>query len=476
MKLADQSVFDSAKRTCVALVLILLPLSVYASETTKGNRELGAFVLHQPADVSFHFGGPMGERISANLENWLLTAPNANPGMIEMFRMRDRKPVPSLVDWAGEFVGKYLISAIQARRMTDDPRLDSLLNRVIAEFISTQADDGYLGPFPKEERLLRHWDLWGHYHCMLALLMWYDETGDTAAQDCAVRAADLICKTYLDTDRRIRDMGAHEMNMAVIHVLGRLYRMTGNERYLGMMRKIEKEWEEAGDYFRMGLQGVDFYRTPRPRWESLHDIQGLVELYRITGHEDYRTAFQNIWRSIARFDRHNTGGFSTFERAIGNPYTPGAIETCCTIAWVALTVDMLQLTGDCIVADELEWSTWNSVLGSQHPSGRWCTYDTPMDGQRLASAHSIVFQSRAGTPELNCCSVNAPRGLGMLSEWAFLTDDEGLVVNYYGPLVADLTLRDNFKVHIAEETNYPANGHIAINISPQKPAEFAVKF
>ncbi|HPB64866.1 MAG TPA: glycoside hydrolase family 127 protein, partial [Mesotoga sp.] len=93
----------------------------------------------------------MGERIQANLENWLLTAPDANPGMIEMFRIRDRKPKPELVPWAGEFVGKYLISAIQAMRMTDDPRLPILLKRVVAELVATQADDGYLGPFRKEE-------------------------------------------------------------------------------------------------------------------------------------------------------------------------------------------------------------------------------------------------------------------------------------------------------------------------------------
>src|SRR6185436_15516502 len=55
-----------------------------------------------------------------------------------------------------------------------------------------------------------------------------------------------------------------------------------------------------------------------------------------------------------------------------------------------------------------------------------------MDGTREASAHAIVFQSRAGTPELNCCSVNGPRVLGMLSEWAIVTDGKGLVINWLG--------------------------------------------
>ncbi len=67
--------------------------------------------------AQFKFAGPVAERVEANIENWLLRAPQSNPGMIEMFRVRDRKPEPQLVPWAGEFVGKYLISAVQALRM-----------------------------------------------------------------------------------------------------------------------------------------------------------------------------------------------------------------------------------------------------------------------------------------------------------------------------------------------------------------------
>jgi len=434
--------------------------------------------LSSDAIVGIHMGleGPLGERVAANLGNWLLRAPDANPGLIEMFRVRDRFPVPNLVPWAGEFVGKYLISAIQSRRMVDDPALDALIRRVIGELIATQAEDGYLGPFKKNERLLGNWDLWGHYHCMLALMMWHQDTGDDAARQCAIRCADLICKTFLNTGKRAFDAGSQEMNLAVIHALGWMYRDTKNERYLRMMREIEKDWERAGDYFRQGLRGVDYYRTPKPRWESLHDVEGLVELYRITGNADYRTAFVHLWRTIARYDRHNSGAFSTNEQAIGNPYTPGAIETCCTTAWMALTVDMLRLTADPVAADELELSTWNSMMGSQHPSGRWWTYNTPMDGRREASAHTIVFQARAGTPELNCCSVNAPRGLGVLSEWAVMADADGLFVNFYGPMQATVPAAGGSKIGITQKTAYPLQGHVEIAIAPSSPAELTIRF
>src|SRR5262249_28228130 len=144
-----------------------------------------------------------------------------------------------------------------------------------------------------------------------------------------------------------------------------------------------------------------------------------------TGEAQYRDAFISHWRTIRDFDRRNSGAFSGGEQATGNAFVPSAIETCCTVAWMAISVDMLRLTGDLQVADELELSTFNAALGAQHSSGRWWTYNTPMDGDRKASAHEIVFQARAGSPELNCCSVNGPRSLGMLSEWAVMADDRG---------------------------------------------------
>ncbi len=459
--------------TRVALLTGLVTIAPGCTEAA----DIGTVAFQTPTAPRYSFEGPVADRIEANLDNWLLPVPAANPGMIEMFRLRDRMPVPDLVPWAGEFIGKYLISAVQARRMVDAPAFDRFLRDLIGEFISTQANDGYLGPFRNEERLLGHWDLWGHYHCMLGLMMWYEDTGDKTALDCAVRAADLICKIYLDTERRPIQAGSDEMNLSVVHALGRLYRHTGDQCYLRMMRIIEKDWETppAGDYFRQGLANVPFYKTPRPRWESLHAIQGLVELYRITGDADYRTAFTNLWHSIALNDMHNTGAFSTGEGAVGSPYRSGSIETCCQVAWTCMTTDMLYLTGDSRIADELERGFWNAILGYQHPSGRWCTYDTPMNGKRTASAHSIVFQSRPGTPELNCCSVNGPRGLGMLSEWALLTNAAGdLIINYYGPMRAEVTLSRGQRVRLIQETEYPEDGGISIAISPEQPAEFSV--
>jgi DUF1680 family protein len=169
---------------------------------------------------------------------------------------------------------------------------------VVAELIATQAEDGYLGPFAKNVRLLKNWDLWGHYHAIQALLLWHDYSGDAPALAAARKAGDLVCNTYLDSGKRVFDAGDSEMNMAILTAMAMLHRVTGEQRYLRMAREVEKDWERAGDYLRAGLDGREYYQSPKPRWESLHDLQGLVEMWRITGDSKYRESFEHHWRSI----------------------------------------------------------------------------------------------------------------------------------------------------------------------------------
>jgi DUF1680 family protein len=206
----------------------------------------------------------------------------------------------------------------------------------------------------------------------------------------------------------------------------------------------------------------------------LHDIQAIVELFWLTGEPKYRQAFEQIWWSINDLDRHNTGGFTSGEQATGNPYDPRAIETCCTVAWMALSVDMLRLTGNPLVADELELSLYNGMLGGQSPTGRWWTYNTPMDGVKKASAHDIVFQARAGSPELNCCSVNAPRGLSMIADWALMMGEDGFYLNFYGPGTITAPLAQGGVLRLAQTTEYPLQGQVTIEIGLAQEADLTL--
>lgn len=465
------------------ILFMLLSSIVISGESTESNGQIIQPTFQAIHGSRFSLEGPVNHYLEAVTENWLLRAPDANPGILKMFANRDRQPYADLLPWSGEFAGKYLTCVAQMLPMTQDPRLEKYGAAFVDSFIEMQAEDGYLGPFPLEYRLTgqnangsKTWDAWGHYHAMLGLILWYDHTGDEDALNCASRIGDLLCKKFRHPELPISSTGSTEMNQAVVHSLTLLFQRTNNQKYLALAEEIVQDFAvpNAGDFLRTGLNGVEFFQTPKPRWESLHPLMGLAELYWTTGNAEYRTAFEHFWWSIVKLDRHNNGGFSSGEQAHGNPYHPGAIETCCTIAWMAMSVEMLKMTGDSRVADELELSTLNQAIAMHSPSGKWCTYNTPMDGRRIPSTTDIAFQIRPGSEELNCCSVNAARAFGMIAEWALLRDGDGLVLNWYGP--SQITTQiNNIPVSIHQTTRYPLDGKIEILVNPKSPARFPLK-
>lgn len=109
------------------------------------------------------------------------------------------------------------------------PELKRFIGGFVEEMVGLQAEDGYLGPWSKRSRLTGSapnimanegstWDAWGHYHIMLGLLLWYEESRDAKALNCAAKMGGLICEKFLGKKRRrLVDTGSAEMNLAIIH-------------------------------------------------------------------------------------------------------------------------------------------------------------------------------------------------------------------------------------------------------------------
>ena len=172
----------------------------------------------------YDLNGWVGDYVRNITEHWLKVAPGSNPGLLEMFRDRDRLPLRGHWGHEGEYPGKYLTGAVEMLRLTHDDELHRVLEDFVATLIAYQDDDGYLGPWPKGFRLTGYapncvvsknamshhgpgntWDAWGHYHLMYALMLWHEETGDRKALNCVRKMADLLCRIYLDGDRRLID-------------------------------------------------------------------------------------------------------------------------------------------------------------------------------------------------------------------------------------------------------------------------------
>ena len=408
-----------------------------------------------------HINGETGRLLENITEKWLLGICGTNPAILAMFCERDQKPYRELLPWSGEFAGKYLTGAYHTHCLTGDKRLFDYAERFIGELISYIAQDGYIGCFPEAGAMTAGtWDAWNHYHVMYGLYLWHKKTGRADIWEAIIRIAGYFLQNFYSGKKRLAEIGSLEMNLAPLHMFAILHKETKEARYLDFCREMlcDLESPEAGGYISHTLGGGEYYQCRKPRWESMHIIMGLAELSDCTGDPAYFEVALKIFRSIRKTDVHNTGGFSTDEQAVGNPFGDGAIELCCVIAFNALANILFLKTDDLQIADFLEISHFNAILGSFSPSGRWSTYNTPMNGARKANYHDIVFQSRPGSPDLNCCSANAARGPSQISKWAATQNGDAVFVNFYEAF--ELLAPDGMRLVV--EGDYPASPEVRI--------------
>ena len=379
------------------------------------------------------------------INHFLLELKSTNPLLTSMYKDRNKKPYLDLNPWSGEFVGKYITGSFYAYKLSKNEKLKSVIISVIDELISYQDKDGYLGTYSDEAKLTGAnsfdpnvvgvtWDSWNHYHTLFGMYLWYKETGYDRYMNAILKVADFYLNNFYNGKKNLSVIGSTEMNLSIYHFFSILYNETKDKRYLDFALLIENDMrsaENAEDYLKIGLDHIDFYRCKKPRWESLHPMMGFIQMYKATGDKKYIDSIGFTIDSIIKTDCHNTGGFSTKEQAIGNPYTFGPIETCCVVAFDALVKEYYKVNPKVKYIDLLERAHYNAMMGAFNEIGSTSTYDTPMEGYKITNQVFNNFQVRAGSPNLNCCSVNAPRGISEIVDWMIYEDDNFVYINSF---------------------------------------------
>jgi len=445
-------------------------------------------VLETPADLYFDPDGYLKGCAEAITRGWLLVMEQNNPEMFDRFRTAGREPFGDRLPWDGEFPGKHLTGAVEIYRTTHNKALYQSIHDFVGRLVALQQPNGYLGVWAPQYELTGRgqkstcgeitWDMWNHNHILLGLIAWYEESGDERALQCACRIADLFCAKFLGKTGEWGSLPEPYTNLSPAHTLALLYRWTHQQKYLDLAKQVlAVEAPKCGlDFAARAKQGEDYCRKSTgaggTRWETLHLLLAYSEMYLLTGDADYRTVIDHYWRSLTRTDRHNNGGFSSLESACGNPFDTRSVETCCTVAYTALGVEALRLTGDSRVADQLEISAMNAGLAFFSRDGQCSTYNTVMEGRIVP-----CDPNRRGNPNpgIYCCTVNAPRGVGMISHWALMADADGLAVNWYGPGVMTASVDGN-RIAIAQIKNYPREDSVRFVVNPENTGEYTLKF
>jgi DUF1680 family protein len=437
-------------------------------------------------------GGLLGEAVEANRK-----------GRLSHFITDEHSPAialfaPEVVagdeegDWYGEHAGKWLVAATRAAVRAGDDALLSRVLRIADYLIERQGADGYLGNYAPSRRFmvkqppkpvtwdgapaLRTWDIWTHAYLILGLVELWKAVGDDRYLSAARKIGDLCWRTLSESGIAITDLGNHFGLSATVLLdpAVELYLATGEEHYRDLAQLVldQSEREPRNRLLSMALAGADPSEIATGKaYQLLWNLVGLAKLHRATGEQRYLAAVRNIWQAVR--SHHLTlgggpwGGVAHRSREVFNPagvFSPEAyVETCSTMAWIQLNRELLTILGDAAFAQEIERSAYNDLLGAQAPDGEdWCYYSFP-NGRRI---HTTYWR---------CCKSSGAMALEELPAIAYgVTANGAIAINLLGESSAEIALPEAGVVQLRQQTAYPFDGPIAIEVTPVSPAHFAV--
>jgi DUF1680 family protein len=459
----------------VAFINLSLAAVTLVAAPTPGARD----VLTPAAPGTVQFDGWIGRQLDRSLARRVMAQDLGR--LIKPFRDRTEE---NAGHWRCEYWGKWFTSAALGYAYAPTPAHRAKLDDGVRLLLATQTPDGYIGTY-RPDKHLGIWDVWGRKYTLLGLIAGYDLTGDPATLTAARRVADHLIAEAPPGRFNLGENGIDVLKglapNSVLEPIVLLHARTGDPRYLAFARDLVANWEKPNKFLSRGLQlvgdalaGVPPTQIASPKaYEMMSCFEGLCELHRITGDKTHLTAAVQFAHGIRRTERMINGAGSNHELWCDGGRTqtelleqPG--ETCVTVTWMKLCHQLLRLTGDSLWADEMELSLYNALSGAMTPDGGWWAYFSPLAGQRVPSH----FQHR--DVEMSCCAANGPRGLLLTPAWAVMTRADGLAINLYAPGRATAKLPGGTAVTLVQQTDYPADGEIAIRVAPAQPARFTL--
>ncbi len=423
--------------------------------------------------------GLLGESIALSENGRLRSLPEWNNGqLIKMFSAAARQK-NATTDWYGEHGGKWLYAATLASVRTGNPALKALLFKTADYLVSNQEADGYLGNYSKQLRITndtskqhrRSWDVWALSYMTLGLLQLNEYYPNSKYLDAAKKIGELFLKTFGDGSKDLTNYGTRYGISATIALepVVELYKKTGDNRYLDFAKLIVKEIEQR-DGLRLiaaGLNNRDMETVADGKaYQIIWMLLGVVKFYSVTGNPDYLKSVQNAWQNI--HDYHLTigggpwGGIGKHKECFNakefwQPY--GFVETCSTMSWIQLNKELLRITGEARYAQEIDKSTYNSLLGAQFANGEDWSYHSFTNGRKHVANYN------------DCCPSSGMLALEELSPMIYSRKQNGIAVNLYTESAAIVSMDKN-EVHISQKTSYPGDGKITLVVSPTKKSSF----
>jgi DUF1680 family protein len=466
------------KRISFALVFILFVTGFLAAQTKPVALKQD---MLQPWDASaIQIKGYLGEKIDLCIGERIKK--QEVQMLIDPFKQRNETNL-----WQTEFWGKWILSAIASWEYTHDPEMLAIIKTAVSGLLATQTPDGYIGNYSPQAQLA-HWDIWGRKYTLLGLLAYYDISSDKKALEACCKLADHLMTQVGDGKADIVKTGNYRgmPSSSILEPMVLLYRHTGEKKYLDFAKYIVGQWEtnDGPKLISKAISGVDVAdRFPFPKewwtWENgqkayemMSCYEGLLELYRVTGENNYLKAAEMAVQNIIDKEINVAGSGSAFECFYHGAQrqtepTYHTMETCVTFTWIKLCNNLLRLTGNPLYADQIEKTVYNALLASMKVDGSQIAKYSPLEGMHHQG------ENQCNMP-INCCNANGPRAFTLIPKMAYMSSGNEIFVNLYSASKAAIAVSPKNKVTIEQTTDYPVTDRIDLTLQPEKPQAFTL--
>ena len=368
-----------------------------------------------------------------------------------------------------------------------DKKLAHYVDSVIDIIASAQEPDGYLytartqNPadphhwagdrrWVKEEDLSH--ELYNLGHMIEGAVAHWQATGSKKFLDIARRYADVVCKEVGPNPGQACVVPGHQIaEMA----LCRLYLATGEKKYLDEAKflldyrgKTQIKQEYSQSHKPVIAQDEAVGHAVR----AAYMYAGMADVAALTGDQSYIDAIDRIWDNIVTKKLYITGGIGAtssgeaFGKNYELPNMSAYCETCAAIGNVYVNYRLFLLHGESKYFDVLERTLYNGLISGVSLEGNGFFYPNPLE--------SMGQHQRQAWFGCACCPSNICRFIPSLPGYVYAVKDKNVYVNLFLSNKSELSVGKK-KVTLSQQTNYPWDGDITINIDQNTAGQFALK-
>lgn len=430
---------------------------------------------------------------------------------VDLFRSR---PDAQNHGWRGEYWGKMMRGACMVYAYSRDEELYDVITESVEDMLTTADEDGRVSTYARDKEF-DAWDLWCRKYVILACEYYLDICKDAALKDRIV-AFIRGCADYIilyigpgEGQKGINDATRSWLGLnssSILEPIVRLYRLTGEQKYLDFAAYIVREGGAKGvNVFKLALENkiYPYQYGVSKAYEMTSCFEGLLEYYYATGEQWCKTAVINFANALIDTElsvigcsgiTHELFDFTKARQTVRQEDV--LQETCVTVTWMKFCGKLLELTGESKFADCMEQSFYNAYLGAFNTDRKISPYirekfigkmglpdlvDTylPIDSYSplLSGKRGVKVGGNQLLPDLTyygCCTCIASAGTGVFMQNMVTVNDAGITVNFFENGTATVPY-DGATVEIAQKTAYPVDGKIEITVKTDVPKAFALK-